>query len=740
MLFAAALILLPSCFTNNPYRPADATRNIYYNTFRGEPRHLDPAMAYAGDSYEFMYQIYEPVVQYHFLKRPYVLVPLTAEALPEPRFFDKDGRSLPDDASADVVAKAVYEIRLKPGIRYQNHPCFARAADGRHQWHLLSGQSIPRIEHPDELFLLSEGLSADGTGCTREALAEDYVYQIKRLAHPVLACPISAVLATYIDGFAEFQESLTAELRRIREERKKAAGVFYNQEADERANPIYLDMRKFDLPGVQAVDERTFRITLRRKYPQFSYWLAMPFFSPIPWEADRFYTQSAMVEQNVTLDRFPIGTGPYMLAVSQPNYRLVMRRNPNFHAETYPSEGNPEDEKEGLLADSGKTLPFVDEAVYVLEKESVPRWTKFLQGYYDDHSKIGSDMFDQAIRMNFAGTNGMSDELKQQGIRLNTTISMTTEYFAFNMLDDVVGGYDEKKCKLRQALSIALNQEEYIQIFANGRGVAAHSPIPPGIVGYQEGKDGINPVIYDWDEAAGKPRRKSLETARRLLAEAGYPNGRDASGKALVISLDAREASAGAKAEFDWMRKQFESLGVQLQVRITDYNRFQEKVLKGNFQFLNWGWEADYPDPENFLFLLFGPNSKVKSQGENAANYDNPRFNELFKKMENMPNSPARNALIQEMLSIARQDAPWAWGYHLIDYGLYQQWCQNSKPMSVGKNVLKYKRIDAALREQHRQEWNRPITWPMQLACAVLLAAVIAAALIYKRGRRASRT
>jgi len=743
------LVILPACFTNNPYRSSESGRNIYYDTFFEEPKYFDPAVAYGVDCYIFICQIYEPVVQYHFLKRPFVLEPLTAERVPEPRLFDKDGMALPADAPAETVAKAVYEIRLKPGIRYQNHPCFARTAGGQYRWHLPPGQSFPtKIEHPDELLLSEPRASAsgrlpDGRGSeppsAREVLAEDYVYQIKRLAHPSLACPIAPVLVNYIAGFADFQKALADELGRVREERRKAAGVFYNQEADEKANPIYLDLRKFDLPGVQVIDALTYRITLTRKYPQFVYWMAMPFFSPIPWEVDRFYTQSAAAEQNITLDRFPVGSGPFVLAVNQPNYRMVLRRNPNYHPDTYPAEGSPGDEEKGLLADRGKTLPFLDEAVYTLEKESVPRWNKFLQGYYDT-SGIASDMFDQAVRFQTEGAVGLTDSLRAQNIRLETAVAMVTHMYAFNMLDDVVGGYDEKKRKLRQALSIALNQEEYIQIFDNGRGVAAQSPIPPGIFGYQEGKEGINTVVYDWDEAAGAPRRKGLDVARKLLAEAGYPNGRDAAGNPLVIFYDTVAGGAGGKAYLDWLRKQFEAIGVQLQVRSTDYNRFQDKLVKGDVQFHSGGWLADYPDPENFLFLLYGPNAAVKSQGANAANYDNPRFNELFRRMENMSNSPERAALIREMLAIVREDAPWLWGHHPLDYGLYHEWYKNAKPVGFVGNTLKYKRVDPVLREECRKEWNQPIVWPLWAGLAVLIIGTIPAAIVIYRRERTCAT
>lgn len=715
--------------TNNPYRPDEAGRNIYYDTFSGEPKHLDPARAYSEDEAEFMNQIYETVVQYHFLKRPYVLAPLTATTVPEAKLYDSAGSSLPADAPAESVAKAVYEIPLRSGIRYENHPAFTQTNDGKYRWHLQPGVSFPEIEHPNDL---------SPTG-TRELRAEDYVYQIKRLAHPLLDCPIAPLLSNYIEGFAEFHDLLAGEITRIRAERRKAAGAFYNQDADERLNPIYLDLRQFDLPGAQAIDPLTLRITLKKKYPQFIYWLAMSFFAPVPWEVDRFYTQAAAREQNITIDRFPVGTGPFTLAVNQPNFRMVLRRNPNFRGETYPHEGEPADEAVGLLADRGKPLPFLDEAVYVLEKEGISQWNKFLQGYYDN-SGISSDVFDQAVQITTTGDVELTPALQQKGVRLLTAPSPSTRFYAFNMLDEVVGGYDEKKRKLRQAISIILNEEEFLQIFANGRGIAAQGPIPPGLFGHQEGKAGLNPIVYEWDEQQQRPRRKSLAQAKQLLAEAGYPGGKDANGKPLVLFFDTAAVGAAAAPQLDWLRKQFDTLDIQLQIRATDYNRFQEKVLKGNYQILQWGWNADYPDPENFLFLLYGPNGKVKAQGENSANYENPRFDALFRQVENMANSPERAALIQEMVAIAREDAPWAWGYHPVGFGLYHSWYHNAKPMAFGRNTLKYKRVEASKRDTQRLAWNEPRTTPLWIVAGLaLLSAIPATISLYRRERGVTR-
>ncbi|MCP4570342.1 MAG: peptide ABC transporter substrate-binding protein, partial [FCB group bacterium] len=322
---------------------------------------------------------------------------------------------------------------------------------------------------------------------------------------------------------------------------------------------------------------------------------------------------------------------------------------------------------------------------------------------------------------------GLSDEMVKQGIRLLKAVTTVTYYFAFNMLDDIVGGYHPEKKKLRQAISIIVNMEEWIQIFDNGRGIPAQGLMPPGIFGYRQGKPGVNQYLYNWEEKTGQPVRKSIAYAKKLLAEAGYPNGRDKNGRPLTLYFDTSWSGPPAKPRLDWLRKQFKKLDIDLQIRQTDYNRFRDKAKKGNFQILFWGWHADYPDPENFLFLLYGPNGKVKHGGENAANYDNPDFNRLFKEMESMPNGPERMHIIDRMQEIALADAPLIWGYHPVSFGLYHAWYSNTKPMTIGGNTLKYKRLDPTLREQKREEWNRPVVWPVIIFLTLLSLSLLPA-------------
>jgi oligopeptide transport system substrate-binding protein len=685
-------MLLAACdngLWNNPYPASDEGKSIFYTAFTERPKHLDPAQAYSENEYEFLAQIYAPPLQYHYLKRPYQLVPLAASAMPTVRYLDQHHQPLPEAAPAEKIAFSVYEIHIKPGMRYQPHPAFARDAQGKLEYDHLTPHDLRDIHVLNDFA---------HTG-TRDVTAADYVYQIKRLVHPQLHTPISGVMSEYIVGLKDYAATL--------------------QEALKKKPDAFLDLNEYPLSGVQVVDETTYRVEIIGKYPQFAYWLAMPFFAPMPPEAERFYAQTGMRERNLILDWWPVGSGPYYLSENNPNQRLVLMRNPYYDSETYPAEGEAGDAAAELLADAGKPLPLIDKIVFTLEKETIPYWNKFLQGYYDA-SGISSDSFDQAVHVNVSGDAAVTDAMKAQDISLSTAVATSTMYTGFNWLDPVVGGDSERARKLRQAIAIAVDFEEFISIFANGRGIAAQSPIPPGIFGYREGEAGINHEVYDWVE--GAPKRKPIETAKRLLAEAGYPNGVDAQTRQpLVIYLDTTANGVGDKSRLDWLRKQFDKINVQLVARTTDYNRFQDKIRRGDTQMFYFGWNADYPDPENFLFLLNGAQAKVSNGGENAANYDNPEYDKLFEQMKNMENNPTRQAIIDRMLEIVRHDSPWLWGYHPKNYVLRHGWLSNVKANVMANNKLKYWSVDAKRRDALRRDWNQPKRWPLWLGAAGIL-------------------
>jgi len=676
---------------NNPYPNANDESDTLYTSFSERPKHLDPARSYSSNEWIITNQVYEPPLQYHYLKRPYTLEPLVATQMPKVRYFNQHNVEISGE-DEQAIAYSTYTIEIKPNIRFQPHPAFAKNKDtGEFLYHHLTEDRAGEYDTPQDFEVQD----------SRVLTAEDFVYQIKRLADPKLSSPIFGFMSEYIIGFDELRQKL-----------------------DNKAEK-WVDLRQFDLSGVKVISDTLYEIKIKGHYPQLLYWLAMPFFAPMPWEVTRFYAQDVLIEKNLTLDWYPVGTGPFILVDNNPNLQILLQRNPNYHGEQYPTESMLDDKAVGLSDLAGKPLPFLEEVRFILEKESIPYWNKFLQGYYDQ-SGISSDSFDQALQANTMGSFDLSDELNSKGIKLNTSVVPSTYYWGFNMLDSVVGGLSDNHKKLRQAISIAFDVEEYINIFQNGRGLVAQSPLPPGIFGHQENK--YNNMVYeDFSE------RKNIDTAKQLLAEAGFANGIDPkTGKSLVLHLDAVVGGGpDTHALYAWIRKQFKKLGIELVVRATQYNRFQDKMRNGDAQIFSWGWNADYPDPENFLFLLYGPNSKTKTGGENAANYDNPKFNVLFDKVKNMPNSKERLVLLDEMVQILQEDAPWIWGYHPKLYSLSHQWMGPFKPNAMSRNTLKYISIDAKQRAVQRAYWNQAIFWPIWLGFGLFVLALVPAAIRY---------
>jgi ABC-type transport system substrate-binding protein len=710
---AFALALAVAACSNNPY-PAElmSSNTLVYTFDERSPRYLDPTASYANPESAYTYQIYEPPYGYHYLKRPYELIPKVATQVVAPVFVDANGQRLPDDAPADRIAESVYDIPIQHGVMYQPHPAFAKDARGRYRYHTDHALTRAELGGRRSPWEFEQG--------TRELVADDFVYALKRHATTRIEAPVYAVFSEYVIGLKEYGELIK------REDAKLLAGL-----PEDLQDKPFLDFRRWPLAGAQVIDRYTFRLRLKGKYPQWRYWMAMPFTAPLPWEADAFYAQPGMAQAGLSLNQWPVGTGPFMMRTFERDRLHVLERNPNYRGGTYPCEGQPQDKAAGLLDDCGKRTPFVDRLYVTIEKERTPRKEKFKQGYLDVPEierpewgvgfKADSDDSDEVARL-----------FEERKFKFPLTADISNWYFGFNMLDPVVGNLGtpqerERHRKLRQAVSIAIDWEEgYGRIFRYKGGDAAHGPLPPGLFGSREQTPGFyNPVTHRM--VNGKVERRPIEDAKRLLAEAGYPDGREAAtGKPLVLNYDFQRAiTPEFKAENDWMIKQFAKIGIQLEVRATDFNQFQDKTLKGKHQIFWAGWLADYPDAENFLFLLYGPNAKSKSNGENIANYQNPQFDALFRELQTLEDTPRKQQVLDEMVAILQHDAPWSFGYIAWGGLAFQQWVYNGKPSILIRDMAQYYRVDPTLRVRMQAQWNHPIAWPLLLPVLALLAVLL---------------
>jgi len=720
----ACALALTGC-NNSPWPDGVAATNTSFSAvIENSPRHLDPTASYWSNDTPYTYQIYEPLYGYHYLKRPFVLVPKAAQEVVTPKYLDKNGQPLPADAPGELVAESVYDIPIKPGIMYQPHPAFARDEQGRYVYHAMK---------PGELGKRTTPLQFEQQG-TRELVAEDFVYALKRHATTRITTPISGIFSEYVLGLKDYIALIKSEDAKLRKGLDPAS-----------LDRPFLDFRRWPLAGATAPDKHLLRIRIVGKYPQWSYWMSMTFVAPVPWEADAFYAQPGMAAVGLTLDTWPVGTGPYMMTEFVKDRRHVMKRNPNYRGEPYPCEGMPGDKEAGLLDDCGKKTPFIDSYVSTVEREDVPKRGKFRQGFYDIEVFERTDTgMDYLVSMDDSPER--KREYEEKGFRLNKFADTHSWFIGFNMLDPVVGKGETpeqqvKNRKLRQAISIAIDWEEYSKVFPRKAGEAAMAPLPDGIFGSRHNTlEGVNPITHKVVD--GKIVRRSLEEAKRLLAEAGYPDGRDEkTGRPLVVNYDYfAPPTPERKPEIDWVVRQFAKINIQLEVRATDNNQFQDKVRKGKHQVFWSGWLADYPDAENFLFLLYGPNGKTCCDGENTGNYANADFDRFFAQMKLLDDGPKKQAVIDQMVKIVQDDAAWSFGYFPYSSAAVQGWVYNSKPAVLVRDHGRYLRLDAAQRVSKLREWNHPNWWPLVAAgLLALLALLVARRMLSRRERTNAR-
>jgi len=664
---------------NSPWADGAAEQNVIRSAMiENTPRHLDPTASYWSNDTLVTYQVYEPPYGYHYLKRPFELVPKSAAEVVNPKYYDAQGQLLPDDAPGEQVAESVYDVPIRHGIMFQPHPAFAKDGQGNYLYHHMAAGALGDRRTP---------LDFEQTG-TRELTAQDFVYALKRHATTRITTPIFGIFSEYVVGLKEYGDLIKTEDAKLRQGLDPAS-----------LDKPFLDFRKWPLAGATAPEKYLLRIRLHGKYPQWKYWMQMTFMAPIPWEADAFYAQPGMAAAGLTLDNWPVGTGPFMVTEYIKDRRITMKRNPNYRGAPYPCEGTEADRQAGRLDDCGKPTPFIDGIVATVEREATPQKNKFRDGYYDLEVFERTDMGKSyLVEMND------SDEVRAQymerGFNFPQYSDVNSYILGFNMLDPVIGQgktpeEQERHRKLREAISIAIDWEEYSNVFPKKAGVTAMSPLPEGIPGSREGTpEGVNPVTHRLVD--GRYVRRPIEDARKLMAEAGYPNGRDEkTGRPLVLNYDFyAPATPERKPEIDWVVKQFAKLGIQLEVRATDNNQFQDKVRKGKHQVYWSGWNADYPDAENFLFLLYGPNAKSVSDGENVANYQNPAYDKLFAQLKTLDDGPRKQAVIDEMVAILRKDAPWSFGFYPYASVAAQGWVGNLKPAILIRDHGRYLKLD----------------------------------------------
>ena len=444
-------------------------------------------------------------------------------------------------------------------------------------------------------------------GKPRELIAEDFVYSYKRFMDPKNRSQWAFLLEGKIEGLDELAEAA-----------KKTGKFDYDAK----------------VPGMRAVDRYTLTFRLKATDYVFAYAMAHVPFGAVAREVIEAYGEDSAAH--------PVGTGPYQLKEWLRASKIVLVANPDYRGFTWDfAAAEPAWDDAVIAAMKGKRMPQIGRVEISIIEEEQSRWLAFNQKELD--LLVLPATFRPQV---FDAENRIKPEWAQQGVSVFRAIDPDLVYTFFNFRDPLVGGFSKEKIALRRAIIMGYNLEEEIRVIRKNQAVAAQMPIPPGVVGHDPNYRSIN--------------QYNPELANKLLDYFNYKRGKDGyrtlpGGKPLLIQ-QATDTSAIYRDFNELWKKSMDQIGIRMEFQA---GKFADhlKATKA-CQLMMWGaaWSADYPDGDNFMQLLYGPNT---GQSNNGC-YESKAFDAFYEKSTRLPDSPERNHLFLEMTRQMEVDGAWS--------------------------------------------------------------------------------
>lgn len=594
--FARLTVLLLPCLAGFAVHAAAAEQKVLRFAFRSVETGFDPQRVDDVYSSAVCSEIFESLLEFDYLARPYTLVPLVAESVPTP---EDGGRT--------------YTFRLRKGIYFADDPAFG--------------------------------------GKRRELTAADAAYAIKRLRDPRNRAPYGWL----------FQDNLLG-LDELYDEALQTGRFDYDR-------PI---------PGIEIVDRYTLRLRLKNPDYTFLYRFALPQTAPVAREVVDAYGEDTMAH--------PVGTGAFRLAEWRRRQKIVLEKNPDYRGRTLDTTFADLDRPEHrqLIAElRGKTLPQLDRVEIYPMDQSQPRFLSFMSGTHD---------LIQELPMSFIGevfpAGELAPALAAADVRVQQVVAASIWYAQFNMEDPVVGGYTAERVALRRAITLAFDRPQAIAVLEKDQALPAHGPIPPDLIGYdptlvsdQQDYDPARAAalldLYGWVDADGDGWRDQPD---------GTP-----------LTIDYMYTVGGDNREYAalWERS-LRRVGIRLEARAVQFSDQLRDRKAGKYMLASGAWAADWPDGQNFLALLYGPNAPDLNDGR----FHLPEYDRLYEQALLLPAGPERDRLYREMTRLMLVYAPWRLMY-------FRKWTYLSRPWVLGYLVhplyqtrLLYLDLDAAGRRR----------------------------------------
>jgi ABC-type transport system substrate-binding protein len=534
-----AISLVLSATLANAAGPNPDPAKVLRTEFPAAETGFDPATV--NDLYSNIINdaIFESLLTYDYLARPSKLVPRAAESLPE---MTEGGR--------------VYTYRIRKGVFFSDDAAF--------------------------------------NGQKRELTADDFAYQIRRMADPKLHSQWRYLVEGKILGIAEAINAA-----------EKSGKFDY----------------KAPIAGLETPDRYTLKLTLTGPDFNYPYVMATPQFVGIAREVAERYGSD--------LGAHPVGTGPYRLDKWVRSSRIELAVNPHYRGHSWNFAAQDATDEPLVKAMQGKLLPSISRIEISIMEEDQARLLAF------QNSELDLFQLEGPLAPRVLDGDRLKPEFLAKGAKLSRIVDPELQYPYFNMRHPVTGGMSKEKIALRRALAIAYDDAEEIRVVHNGQATPLDYPVPPGVVGYLPGYRSSN--------------QTDVKLANALLDKFGYKVGADGfrnspDGKPLTITFTSRPDSMGRQQEEMW-QKTFNAVKIRM---ASDKRKFPE-ILKAEktcqLQMRSDRWIADFPDGENFMQLFYSKNIGQS----NTSCADIPEFDTLYEKATKLPAGAERDALWVDM-------------------------------------------------------------------------------------------